>query len=169
MFRIFIPTAAHSANDVAEVLAIMYQSMAPPTATGVSDDLSRIEIDALGDVTHWQPSGVFPTLDSFKDYILASMKPVLSVPGVTVQCAYVNHPHPGPIALAGCTIAETDSCLLLKTGKQLITLSVSRRKPTTGQGVTVSGAFTSVPNTCTSALVFKVDEWMYNDKVKCPN
>jgi hypothetical protein len=96
-FRVFIPTANHTALDVAEAFGIVSFSMASQIGAGASYNLDRVEIDLLGVTKYWQATAAFPTLDAFKDYILQSIKPLLSLPGVTIQCALVNHPQPSPI------------------------------------------------------------------------
>lgn len=98
VFRVFIPTLGHDALAVARVLGILYDSMASQLAVGTSPTLDQIEIDVKGDLSHWQPTGTFPTLDSFKTYIVDSLSPVLSEPGVTITCSVVGHPQPAPIS-----------------------------------------------------------------------
>jgi hypothetical protein len=86
MFRIFLPTQGHGALDVAMLLSILDQSMASKKAVGTRAMLDRIEFDVFGDTRYWRPSGTFPTLDSFKSYILDSLQPIFSIPDVTIEC-----------------------------------------------------------------------------------
>lgn len=92
LFRVFVPTPNHSAQQVALVLGLLSQSSAGQTGVGSSDHLEYIEMDVVGDLEHWESSQAFPTLESYKEYVLKSISPVLNVPGVTIQCAFL-HPH----------------------------------------------------------------------------
>lgn len=95
-FRIFIPTRAHSAQDVATVVVILeYSVLGAIVGVGITSNLDRIEIDIVADITHWQPSGAHPTLNSFKDAIQHSLDPVLQVSRVRVEC-YYHHPFRHP-------------------------------------------------------------------------
>lgn len=97
VFRIFVPAENNSALTVTITFALASQAMAAEIGAGATPDLSAIEIDLFGNLQYWQPSGTFPTLKSFKDYIVASIEPVLTQPGVTVECAKVDVHVPPPI------------------------------------------------------------------------
>jgi len=86
-----------AALTVAKVFGIAAQSMAAQIGAGATSDLTNIEIDLFGNLQYWIPTGTFPTLESFKDYIIQSIQPVLTQPGVTVECAKTDHPVPAPI------------------------------------------------------------------------
>jgi hypothetical protein len=95
-FRVFIPTGDHSARDVAAALVIASYSLAEKTAVGAADDLERIEIDLVGDTKYWRPTAAYPTLEAFKDAIIATIEPLLKIQGVSVECAALTHHHPAP-------------------------------------------------------------------------
>ena len=96
-FRIFIPTANHSALDIAKIFTILSYSLAAETGAGTPVGLDRIEIDASSEdaVTHWQPTAAFPTLSAFKDAILQTLAPLLNIRDVTIECEHVAKHHPG--------------------------------------------------------------------------
>jgi hypothetical protein len=97
VFRVMIATQGNSALTVAEAFAIASQSMGAQIGSGATFDLSHVEIDLYGNLQYWKPTGTFPTLTSFKDYIIASFEPLLTLPGVMVECATVDHPAPSPV------------------------------------------------------------------------
>jgi hypothetical protein len=90
LFRIFIPTTG-SALEVAQVLGLLMPALARQTGVATDMSLANVEIDMQSDLQYWQASGTYPTLESFKDAIVASLAPVLTQPGVAVQCAPVDH------------------------------------------------------------------------------
>lgn len=94
LFRVLMPTANHHAQEVALMLAILSHALVSQVGVGTPDTLEFIEVDVLAPTQHWQPSAAFPTLESFKAYILKTIEPVLTEPGVRVSCARVNHHHP---------------------------------------------------------------------------
>lgn len=96
LFRVQIPTANHNALQVAEVIGVLGQALAYQAGVASSDNLDHIEVDVLGDVSHWERSGRFQTVGEFKDAIVESIAPVLQIPGVSVECAVIPKHHRVP-------------------------------------------------------------------------
>lgn len=92
LFRVLVATNGQSATAIAEVLGILSQSLAGQVAVGTSNSLDQIEIDMYGELKYWRPTVSFPTIESYKSAIRATLAPVLSLPGVRIECARVV-PH----------------------------------------------------------------------------
>jgi hypothetical protein len=96
LFRVFIPTSNLNALQVAAVIGVLSQSLTSQKGFAVTSTGDRIELDVFGDLQYWTASAAFPTLDSFKDAIVQSITPVLSVAGVSVECAASGRHFPIP-------------------------------------------------------------------------
>ena len=96
LFRVLVTTNQTDALEIASVLAVLSQSLTAQAGVAASDNLDRIEIDVKNDLRYWEPSAVFPTLDSFKVAVLNGIAAVLRLPGVTVECALVGRHFPVP-------------------------------------------------------------------------
>lgn len=90
LFRIHLKTSGTDARAVATVLGVVSQSLAAQNGVAPALDLSEIEIDAQSQDKYWQPSALFPTLDSYKSAVVDSLAGVLRF-NATVECAKVNH------------------------------------------------------------------------------
>lgn len=95
-FRVLVRTQDLSAQGVAQVLFLLQGAMAKQTAVGTTSALDTIEIDLSASVADWKPSAAFPTRDALKSFIQSTLSPVVMLPGVTIECLKVVHPHPVP-------------------------------------------------------------------------
>jgi hypothetical protein len=93
LFRVQIMTDGTSAREVAAIMAILSQSLAYQKGVAPSSDLEHLEVDVFGETKYWQPSVVFPTLESYKTAVVNSLAPVLKF-NAAIECAKVNrHTH----------------------------------------------------------------------------